>query len=61
MTSTINPPPSDLSIVVLKMEADGTVRLRTDDEATVDGHGEIDYTYFIHCCAVGVRCISLLH
>ena len=54
MTSTVNPPPADLSAVVLKMEPDGTVRLRTDDEATVDGNGEIDYTYFINSCAVGV-------
>ena len=61
MTSTVNPPPADLSAVVLKMEPDGTVRLRTEDEETVDGNGDIDYTYFIMSCAVGVSAASLLH
>ena len=61
MTSTVNPPPADLSAVVLKMESDGSVRLRTDDEATVDGNGDIDYAYFIISCAVGVSAASLLH
>ena len=34
MTSTVNPPPCDLDMVVLKMDANGGVRLRTDDEQT---------------------------
>ena len=56
MTSTVNHPPSDLSDIVLKFDADGSVRLRADDEATTDGQETVDYSYYIVCCAIGVSC-----
>ena len=56
MTSTVNHPPSDLSEVVLKFDANGSVRIRTDDEATTDGQETVDYSYYIVCCAIGVSC-----
>jgi len=56
MTSTVNHPPSDLSDIVLKFDADGSVRIRTDDEATTDGQETVDYSYYIVCCAIGVSC-----
>ena len=40
MTSTVNPPPCDLDMVVLKIDANNGVRLRTEDEQTEDGNGD---------------------
>ena len=47
MKSTVNPPPCDLDIVVLKIDGNGGVRLQTDDEQTEDGKGDRDLTYFV--------------
>ena len=54
--STRNPAPSDLGRCVMKFCSDGTVRIRGDDECTVEGDERDDYTFFIICPATAVRC-----
>ena len=52
--STRNPPPCDLGEVVMKMESNGSVRTRGDDELTEAGC-ESTHAFYIICPATAVH------
>ena len=51
--STRNPPPCDLGEAVMKIDLNGSMRARTDDERTEAGVDE-SHTFFIVCPATSV-------
>ena len=52
--STRNPPPCDLGEVVMKIDSNGSVRARNDDECTEAGFDDV-HTFYIVCPATAVH------